>query len=484
MPLDSDKKEAPSLNPALKEFWLAKRAPDGLPVRNRILYGGRSSSKTWDIGGFAVYLACNFQLRFLCTRQLQNRIDESVHALLKIQIARFGLDDQFSVTANKIENLRTGTVFVFYGIRHHIKQIKGFEGADVLWIEEGEDLTKDQWETLEPTIRKQGSQVWMGFNPNIVSDFSYTYFVQSPPPGTIIRKINYDENPYLSQTMLAVIKAAKARDYDDYVHVYLGEPLTDDDSVIIKRSWILSAVDAHKRLRRPATGRKRLGFDVADSGADKCATIYVHGWVAFGGDLWQGKEDELMKSCKRVWADARQLGAHVTYDSIGVGAGCGSKFQELNEGVFDGKLQYSAFNAGGSVWKPDAIYEHGVKNEDHFHNIKAQQWWLLADRFRNTHSLMEAIRLGEPLPKFSDDELISIDSAIPNRTQLINELSTPNKEFSATGKIKVESKEQLADRGIASPNCADAFLMAFCQQDAPMRVSSSAVDQMRMRKTR
>ena len=85
--------EAPSLNPALKDFWPK-------PARNRVLYGGRSSSKSWDAAGVAIFLAFNMKLKFMCTRQFQNRIDDSVYTLLKIQIERFGLRSHFRILDN------------------------------------------------------------------------------------------------------------------------------------------------------------------------------------------------------------------------------------------------------------------------------------------------------------------------------------------------------------------------------------------------
>lgn len=81
----------PTLNPALREFWTAREDKDGNPIRNRVLYGGRMSSKSWDAAGFATYLANTYKLRFLCARQFQNKIEESVYSLLKGQIERFGL---------------------------------------------------------------------------------------------------------------------------------------------------------------------------------------------------------------------------------------------------------------------------------------------------------------------------------------------------------------------------------------------------------
>ena len=441
-----------TLNPVLRPFWTK-------PARNRVLYGGRASSKSWDAAGFATFLADRYKLRVLCVRQFQNRISESVYALLKIQIERFGLSGRFDIQRDKIYSTRTGSEFMFYGLWRSIDEIKSLESIDILWIEEAHNLTEEQWKVLEPTIRKAGSQVWVIFNPKLATDFAYKRFVVNPPPDTIVRKINYDENPFLSATMLRIIDAARAEDAEEFDHVYGGEPKQDDDGVIIKRSWILAAIDAHKALGFKAEGRKRTGFDIADSGQDKCATVYAHGSVALTADMWKAAEDELLKSCTRVYHAARELGSDVTYDSIGVGASAGAKFGEINVALPGAlPLKYSKFNAGAAVWKPEAVYSQGTKNKDMFSNIKAQAWWLLADRFRNTYN---AIRKGE---KYPIDQMISLSSDLPHLNLLIDELSTPLRDYDANGRVKVESKKDLAKRQVPSPNLADAMVMAYAPE--------------------
>ncbi len=437
-----------SLNPALKEFWLAK-------ARNRVLIGGRASSKSWDAAGFATFLADNYKLRILCVRQLQNRIDESVYALLKIQIERFGLNSRFRILENKILNNGTGSEFMFYGLWRHIAEIKSLESVDILWIEEGHSLTEEQWKILEPTIRKAGSQVWIVFNPNLATDFAYKRFVRNPPPNTIVRLINYDENPFLSQTMLDIIEAAKIEDPDDFAHVYLGVPKDDDASVIIKRSWIQYAIDAHKTVIPESgswDGGITVGYDVADDGADKNATTSMDGSIAVHLDEWKGGENELAESASRVLVTARKLDAkQIGYDSIGVGAGTGSTLNGLQW------TSHFKFNAGGAVAKPDLHYsETKIKNRDFFSNIKAQAWWLVADRFRNTYL---AVTKGV---KFAADDMISISSECDSKMleKLMDELATPKRDFDNAGKVKVESKKDLAKRDVPSPNIADSFIIA------------------------
>lgn len=439
----------PSLNPALRDFWLK-------PARNRVLHGGRASSKSWDAAGFATFLTDNYKLRVLCVRQFQNKISESVYALLKIQIERFGLRGRFDVQRNKIISTKTGSEFMFYGLWRSIDEIKSLESVDILWIEEAHNLTEEQWKVLEPTIRKEGSQVWVIFNPRLASDFTYQRFVVNPPPSTIVRQINYDENPFLSSTMRQIIEAAKAEDEEEFRHIYLGEPKSDDEAAVIRRSWAMAAIDAHKRLGIKPAGAHRMGFDVADSGDDKCATVYAHGPLVSWCDMWNGKEDELLQSCSRVYQSALSRGrAKIIFDSIGVGASAGAKFGEINQArAPNDRLDYDKFNAGGAVSRPDAIYAHGTTNRDMFSNAKAQAWWLLADRFKATYA---AINGGA----FKPEDLICLDSSMPHIEKLIDELCTPRREYDPSGRVKVESKKDLAKRDVKSPNLADALVMAY-----------------------
>jgi phage terminase large subunit len=469
----------PTLNPVLREFWRAKTNDRNEPIRNRVLYGGRASSKSWDAAGFAIYLACNYKIRVLCARQFQNKIEESVYSLLKLQIERFGLQSQFRVLDNKIINKRTGAEFLFYGLWRHIGEIKSLEGIDICWLEEAHALTKEQWDILEPTVRKELSQFWIIFNPKLSTDFAWRRFVSTPPPGTLVRQINYTENPFLSRTMHDVIAAARAEDEDEFNHIYLGVPLDDDDDAVIKRSWVMAAIDAHIALGIEPSGHKRIGFDVADSGADKNATVVAHGSLAFTSDLWKAGEHELLKSTTRVWTAAQEHGADVVFDSIGVGAMAGAKINELNQaqGVRGTPVRHIGFNAGGAVHKPDSIYarSHPPRtNKDFFANAKAQAWWLVADRFRNTFNAVQSGIAIDPA------DLIFISSDMPNLQQLIDELCTPKRDFDNAGKVKVESKKDLAKSNrpggaVASPNLADAFIMAFVQSRRAMQISDEAL---------
>lgn len=437
------------LNKNLRDFWSVKS-------RNKVLYGGRASSKSHDACGRLIYLASKYKLKILCVRQFQNKIVDSVYTLLKDKIEAFNLRLAFDILNTSIKNRSTGSEFLFYGINRNIDEIKSTENVDILYIEEAHSLTENQWQILEPTIRKENSEIWIIFNPRYTTDFIYKRFIINTPPNTIKRHINYSENPFLSKTILDIIKAKEKEDREEYEHIYLGVPLSDDNNSFIKRSWIEAAIDSHKKLDLEIKGSYTIGFDIADDGDDKCATVSTYGILTTEIHEWLAKEDELNKSIELVYNLAQNHNSLVNYDSIGIGASVGSTINSINI-KRKNNIKHNKYNAGSKTLKPDLYYDKisKIKNKDFFSNLKAQTWWKLSERFKITYN---AIHKGYP---FDEDQIISIDSNCSFLDQLKEELSTPKKDFDETGKVKVESKKDLKKRGIPSPNLADAFIMAY-----------------------
>lgn len=430
------------LNPNLKDFWATKKP-------YKLLKGGRFSGKTQDAGGMAAYLARNYTVKFLCIRQFQNRIADSVYTVIKEKIEKAGWIDEFDIGVSSIKHKKTKSEFLFYGIARNLNDIKGTEGVDVCWIEEGEGLTEEQWSVIDPTIRKEGAEIWILWNPHLVTDFVQAKLPKILGDSCIIRHINYTENEFLSDTARQKAERLKETDPEAYSHIYLGVPISNDDAAVIKLTWIEAAIDAHKKLGLDLGGARTVGYDVADSGKDSNACAIFNGALCLSLDEWNAPEDELAQSAKRAWSHVKD--GQLIYDSIGVGAQVGSTLKE--SGI---KRGYHKFNAGAGVVNPDAEYATKIKNKDKFENLKAQAWQDVADRFRNTYN---AVTKGE---KYDASDLISISGDIKQIEQLKIELSTPRKRYSKRGLDMVETKDELKKRGISSPNLADAFIMGAC----------------------
>jgi len=193
------------------------------PSRYKIVHGGRGSAKSWTIARMLILLAASKPIRVLCARETQKSIQESVHRLLKDQIDLLGLSAFFEVQENKILG-KNGSDFAFIGIRQQsVTNIKSFEGVDIVFIEEGQVVTKRSWDVLIPTIRKPGSEIWIAFNPELDSDETYERFVLNPPDGAMVVEMNYQDNPWFPIELETERLAWQKRDPEGYKTVWEGK---------------------------------------------------------------------------------------------------------------------------------------------------------------------------------------------------------------------------------------------------------------------
>ncbi len=366
-----------------------------------------------------------------------------------------------------IRHLITGSEFMFYGIKNNPTKIKSLEGIDICWMEEAEAVSKDSWDILIPTIRKPGSEIWVSYNPKNILDDTHQRFVISPPDDICLLTVNYTDNPHFPDVLRLEMEECKRKDYDLYLHIWEGEPVADSDMAIIKPSWIAAAVDAHLKIGFAASGRKRVGFDVADEGEDSNATTLAHGSVVTDCNQWN--KGDVITSADRVKNYAEEVRAsEIVYDSIGVGAGVKAHLKRVC------RIPTTGFNAGESVFKPEAKYADGKTNKDMFSNIKAQAWWGVRDRFYNTWRVIKHLEANpndtEFVKQFTDDQLISLSSGIKQLEYLKAELSRPWVDYDNNGRVKVESKKDMKKRGIPSPNMADSLIMAFAPIHKPFHI--------------
>lgn len=242
------------LDPSHKLYCLLhQRAP------YKILWGGRDSTKSWGIAEALIRRAASEQIRVLCAREFQTSIKDSSHKLLKDTIARLGLESWFTVTKEAITS-RTGAEFIFKGLHLNEHGLRSVEGIDVCWVEEGQSVSETSWQSLLPTIRKDGAEVWVSFNLMDESDATYQRFVANRMPGSIVVKLTYHDNPYMSKRSRELMEADKARDYHLYEHIWLGMPLLISDAVIFSGKYRVDEFDPEGWKETPE-GRLFFGAD-------------------------------------------------------------------------------------------------------------------------------------------------------------------------------------------------------------------------------
>ncbi len=215
-------------------------------ARYKILYGGRGGAKSWSVARALLIQAAATPLRILCAREFQNSIAESVHHLLQSQIVAMGLESFYEVQNNVILG-RNGSEFLFAGLRNNITRIKSFEGIDRVWVEEAQTVSKSSWDTLIPTIRREGSEIWVTCNPELATDETHRRFVIHPPVGAVVVKINWNDNPWFPETLRREKDELKARDPDAYQNIWEGHCRVTLDGAVYARELRLAQEEGRIR---------------------------------------------------------------------------------------------------------------------------------------------------------------------------------------------------------------------------------------------
>ncbi len=238
------------------------------------------------------------------------------------------------------------------------------------------------------------------------------------------------------------------------------------ENIIIPGEWVISAIDADKKLGFAATGAKASALDVADEGTDKCSHAGRHGVVLKHLQQWRGEGSDIFGTVAKAFVLCDEGGySEMDYDADGLGAGVRGDARVLNENRA-AKIAVIPWRGSGEVVGPTAAIPSVSTdklspderraasmrtNEDFFANAKAQGWWSLRLRFLRTH---RAVTEGA---KFDHDEMISLSGDLAELRALQAELSRPTWKTNGAGKILIDK----APDGVPSPNLADAVMMCY-----------------------
>ena len=237
------------------------------PSRYKVLQGGRGGAKSWGIARALLIKGAKDQMRILCAREFMTSMKDSVHKLLSDQIQALGLTGFYEITQASIRGAN-GTEFAFVGLKNNVANVKSYEGVDICWVEEAQTVSRLSWNVLIPTIRKEKSEIWVSFNPELETDETYQRFVANPPEDCISIKINWSDNPWFPEVLRLEKDSLKARDLEAYNQVWEGLCRKSVDGAIFGRELQQAELDGRiTRVPYDATKPVHAIFDLgwADS---------------------------------------------------------------------------------------------------------------------------------------------------------------------------------------------------------------------------
>lgn len=225
------------------------------PARYLGAYGGRGSGKSHFFADNWLDENVRLRLDFVCLRETLKSLEFSVKKLLESKIEHYNAGDYFEVQDRRILS-KNGGVTIFEGMQNHTAEsIKSLEGFDRAWFEEAQNASDKSLTLLRPTIRKQGSQMWFGWNPNKSTDpIDKLLRGSHPPKDSIVIKANYTDNPWLPQELKDELEYDRVRDPGKFAHVWLGEYQTNSEARVFI-NWTV------EEFERPQGTVFRLGAD-------------------------------------------------------------------------------------------------------------------------------------------------------------------------------------------------------------------------------
>jgi hypothetical protein len=210
------------------------------------------------------------------------------------------------------------------------------------------------------------------------------------------------------------------------------------EGIFIPAKWVAAAVNF---AGCEAWGDRTAGLDVATSGKNRSVLVWRIGPVVQVPIDWQGQNTtETAFRAHDICVDNR-IG-HINFDADGVGAGVSGAYESAQDLQITYKAIHGAARASDRIWPGELR-----TSADKFANVRAEAWGLLRERFRKTYDHVNGIQTHDWR------EMISI----PNHPLLIQQLSSVQGKHTTSGKILLQSKEDMRKDGIESPDFADAL---------------------------
>ena len=304
--------------------------------------------------------------------------------------------------------------------------LQGFHSENMLFlVEEASGVPDVVFQVAEGALSTAGAKTVMCGNPTRSDGFFYESFHAQRHMWRNIT-VSCHDGEYVSEDFLANMADKYGVDSNVYRVRVLGEFPTQSDDVLVP---LYIVEEATKREIEPSpTTPVVWGLDVARFGGDRSALAKRQGQALLEPiKTWQNKD--LMELAGIVLTEYEACNYQsrpqaIYIDAIGLGAGLADRLRELD-------LPAVAI----SVSETASLKER-------FGRLRDELFWNAREWFEGR------------------------DVKIPDDDTLIQEITGIRYKYLSTGKLKVESKDEMKRRGQRSPDVADAFVLTFAEQGA------------------
>ena len=324
-------------------------------------------------------------------------------------------------------------------------EFQGFHSPNMLIVvDEAEGVEETIYEAIESVMTSENCKLLLIGNPTTMEgSFRRAFYEDSELYYTIT--ISALESPNVLEGR-SVVRGLVTRKWVEergriwgagnpvYQARVLGEFPDQGEDTLIPLSVVEGAVG--RDLTPPPTFPNQDGqdgevvviaVDVARFGSDKSVILRRRGMVVEDIQAYRGLDT--MKLAGHV-ANAIQSHkpAAVMIDEVGIGAGVVDRLREQGYHV-------RGVNVGIAA-----------QDSEHYANLRAEGYWDLHNLF------------------------LRGDVTIPHDSELVGQLAGLRYTFNSLGRVVMESKEEIRRRGGASPDKADAMMLAFLPNKHKVRL--------------
>jgi hypothetical protein len=319
-------------------------------------------------------------------------------------------------------------------------QFQGFHSPDMLIVvDEAEGVSDEIYEAIEAVMTAADPLLLLIGNPTTVTGaFRRAFYEERHLYHNITISALDSPNVQAGKTIVPGLTSARwveerretwGEDNPIYRARVLGEFPDQAEDTLINLSDVEAAAERWARPENSENDESEvfLAVDVARLGSDRSVILHRQGERVV--EIRTFRDMDTMQLAGWVAAAISETEPErVCVDEIGVGAGVVDRLKEQGHPV-----------QGINVARR-------AQQERLFTNVRAEGYWCLKELFA------------------------SGQIAIPNDHQLMGELAALRYSFDSQGRVLMESKEAMRQRGLPSPDKADALMLAFLESTNKTRL--------------
>jgi len=406
--------------------WQAEALVDYVENDRLAVKSGHGVGKSTFLAWLVIYnLLTKYPCKIACTapsaHQLNDvlwseisiwhrRLPEAFKALLEVKA------ETIVLTAAPKESFAVARV----ARRETPEALQGFHAKHMVFlIDEASGVDEQIFIVGEGSMSSPGAKVVMTGNPTRAAGYFFNAFHRDRNRWKCRTVSTADvDGPHVDKSYGASLKEAYGEESNIYRVRVLGDFPTADDDAVIPLDWLESAIARDIQPDGPVVW----GIDPARFGDDRTAFAIRQGHSLLQ-PVKSWRQADLMTTADRIYfefSNAQQRPEMILVDAIGVGSGVADRLKQMGLPV-----------RGVNVSESPAVKEKYMRLRD-------ELWFRLREW------------------------LETLDCSLPDDPDLVSELTNVKYSFQPSGKIKVESKDEIKKRtGGKSPDLADALIMTF-----------------------